>query len=148
LISLFCAHLVVGFPGLSAQLESDRARPAVTLCVRFEPTSLSHATLWENFRVDTLTMDQRTIMTRAKSGALPRPSAATSGDSEEDGRQSDSELGGYTVDEPDGVSPNESESDSGGDGSCAQTVDSRAVRLPSGLRVLFSQLLFCLVHVT
>ena len=25
---------------------------------------------------------------------------------------------------------------------------SRAVRLPSGLRVLFSQLLFCLVHVT
>ena len=65
-------------------------------------------------------------MTRAKSGALPVPSAATSGDSEEDGRQSDSQLGGYAVEESDGASPHESETDSGGDGSCALTVDSQA----------------------
>ena len=73
-------------------------------------------------------MDRRTIMTRAKSGALPVPSAATSGDSDEDGRQSDSQPGGYAVEEFDGVSPHGSEYDSGGDGSCALTVDSRVGR--------------------
>ena len=73
-------------------------------------------------------MDQRTIMTRAKSGALPVPSAATSGDSVEDGRQSDSQPGGYAVEESDGASPHENESYSGGDGSCALTVDSRVGR--------------------
>ena len=67
-------------------------------------------------------------MTRAKSGALPVPSAATRGDSEEDGRQSDSQLGGYAVEESDGASPHESETDSGGDGSCDLTVDSRIGR--------------------
>ena len=73
-------------------------------------------------------MDQRTIMTRAKSGALPVPSAATSDDSDDEDRQSDSQLGGHTVEEQDGVSPNESGTDSGGDGSCALTVDSRVGR--------------------
>ena len=43
---------------------------------------------------------KETIMTRAKSGALPVPSAATSGDSVEDGRQSDSQPGGYAVEDP------------------------------------------------
>ena len=67
-------------------------------------------------------------MTRAKSGALPVPSAATSGDSEEDGRQSDSQPGGYAVEESDGASPHENESYSGGDGSYDHTVDSRISR--------------------
>lgn len=71
---------------------------------------------------------KRTIMTRAKSGALPVPSAATSGDSEEEGRQSDSQPGGYAVEESDGASPHENESDSGGDGSYDHTVDSRIGR--------------------
>ena len=71
---------------------------------------------------------KRTIMTRAKSGALPVPSAATSGDSVEDGRQSDSQPGGYAVEESDGASPHENESDSGGDGSYDHTVDSRIGR--------------------
>ena len=71
--------------------------------------------------------------TRAKTGALPVPSAATAppptgGVSDEEGRQSDSQLGGYTVEEQDGVSPNESGTDSGGDGSCALTADSRVGR--------------------
>ena len=67
-------------------------------------------------------------MTRAKTGALPVPSAATSGDSEEDGRQSASQPGGYAVEESDGASPHENESDSGGDGSYDHTVDSRIGR--------------------
>ncbi len=69
-------------------------------------------------------------MTRAKSGALPVPSAATSGDSVEDGRQSDSQPGGYAVEESDGASPHENESYSGGDGSYdhALAVDSRIGR--------------------
>lgn len=71
---------------------------------------------------------KETIMTRAKSGALPVPSAATSGDSVEDGRQSDSQPGGYAVEESDGASPHENESYSGGDGSYDHTVDSRIGR--------------------
>jgi len=73
-------------------------------------------------------MDRRTIMTRAKSGALPVPSAATSDVSDDEDRQSDSQPGGSAVEEHDGDSPNESGTDSGGDGSCAQTVDSRVGR--------------------
>ena len=70
-----------------------------------------------------------TIMTRAKSGALPVPSAATGGVSVEEGRQSDSQPGGYAVEESDGASPHGSETDSGGgDGSCDLTVDSRIGR--------------------
>ena len=64
---------------------------------------------------------KETIMTRAKSGALPVPSAATSGDSVEDGRQSDSQPGGCAVEESDGASPHENESYSGGDGSYDHT---------------------------
>lgn len=71
---------------------------------------------------------KETIMTRAKSGALPVPSAATSGDSVEDGRQSDSQPGGYAVEESDGASPHENESYSGGDGSYDHTVDPRIGR--------------------
>lgn len=71
---------------------------------------------------------KETIMTRAKSGALPVPSAATSGDSVEDGRQSDSQPGGYAVEESDGASPHENESYSGGDGSYDHPVDSRIGR--------------------
>ena len=46
----------------------------------------------------------------------------------EEGRQSDSQPGGYAAEESDGASPHESETDSGGDGSYALTVDSRIGR--------------------
>ena len=74
----------------------------------------------------------RTIMTRAtaKTGSLygQVPSAAMDDVSDEDGGQSDSQLGGYAVEEPDGASPHDSESQSGDDGSYALTVDSRLGR--------------------
>jgi hypothetical protein len=71
-------------------------------------------------------------MTRTKTGALPGrvPSAATGDDSDDGGRQSDMQPGGYAVEESDGASPHESEreTDSGGEGSCTHTVDSRIGR--------------------
>ena len=72
------------------------------------------------------------IMTRTKTGALPGrvPSAATGGDSEDEGRHSDTQPGGYAVEEFDGASPHESENEptSGGEGSYTHTVDSRIGR--------------------
>ena len=72
------------------------------------------------------------IMTRMKTGALPGrvPSAATGGDSEDEGRHSDTQPGGYAVEEFDGASPHESENEptSGGEGSYTHTVDSRIDR--------------------
>ncbi len=68
-------------------------------------------------------------MTRAKTGSLygQVPSAAAGDVSDEDGEQSDSQLGGYAVEEPDGASPHDSALESGDDGSYA-TVDSRIGR--------------------
>ena len=72
----------------------------------------------------------RTIKTRAMTGSLNGqvPSAAMDDVSDEDGGQSDSQLGGYAVEEPDGASPHGSELESGDDGSYALTVDSRLGR--------------------
>ena len=71
-------------------------------------------------------------MTRTKTGALSGrvPSAATGGDSDEEGRHSDTQPGGYAVEEFDGASPHESENEptSGGEGSYTHTVDSRIGR--------------------
>ena len=69
-------------------------------------------------------------MTRAMTGSLygQVPSAAMGDVSDEDGGQSDSQLGGYAVEEPDGASPHGSELESGDDGSYALTVDSRIGR--------------------
>ena len=72
----------------------------------------------------------RTIKTRAMTGSLygQVPSAAMDDVSDEDGGQSDPQLGGYAVEEPDGASPHGSELESGDDGSYALTVDSRLGR--------------------
>ena len=66
-------------------------------------------------------------MTRAMTGSLygQVPSAAMGDVSDEDGGQSDSQLGGYAVEEPAGASPHGSELESGDDGSYALTTSRR-----------------------